>query len=166
MGGVTFSFGTQIAAGSFGTASENIYVQNPDGADNGWTLSLAAPLATNTWTSGGLHYDFNDPTGSGYTDGGDADAVGGQMTVDPTSNGQLNTGQCSGGCATSNISLGGATPFNQGVADSVTLLNAAASSSDIGDWILQDVDISQKIPAQQAAANDYALNLVLSVTAL
>ncbi|MFO0704636.1 MAG: hypothetical protein U0517_01495 [Candidatus Andersenbacteria bacterium] len=164
MSTLTFSFSCQTSTGSFGTSTENIYVQNPDGADNGWTLSLAASATTDLWTSGSNTYDFNDSSGSGCTDGADADSKGGQMTVDP-SGGTLLTGQCAS-CATTGISKGSSTPFVQDTTDSVTLLSAAAGSNDIGDWRFRGVSISQKVPGEQPAASGYALNMVLSVVAL
>lgn len=159
----TFSFACQNSTGTFGTASEQIYVANPDAADNGWTVSLAAALPTNVWDSAGTDFDFNDPGGSGCTDGGDADALAGQMTVDP-SVGTLDTGQCAT-CATTNVSKGSSNAFNQGTLDSITILTGAAGSDDIGDWTLQGVSISQTIPAEQPAAADYDINLILSILA-
>ena len=164
MGAVTFSFACQPATGTFGTATENIYVQNPDAADNGWTLAVAPPLTTNLWTVGGNTYDFNDPTGAGCTDGADADARGGQMTVDPTG-GTLLIGQCAS-CATTGVSLGASAAYSEGVTNSVGLLSAAAGSDDIGDWRLRDIDISQQIPAEQPAAAGYAVSMVLTVATL
>lgn len=163
MNSVTFSLICQTATGSFGTASQQIYVNNNNGADNGWTLTLAAQATTNVWDSAGIDYDFNDPTGSGCTDGGDADGVGGQMTVDP-SVATLAIGQC-GSCTTNNISKGSSAAFNQGTTDTITLLTATATSDDVGDWTLQGVSISQTIPAEQPAASDYNINMTLTVTA-
>lgn len=56
-----------------GTATQKIYVQNPDAADNGWTMSLAAATTTASWVGTGGSMDFNDPTSIGCTDGADAD---------------------------------------------------------------------------------------------
>lgn len=163
MSAVTFSFSCQTSTGTFGTSSQQIYVKNPDAADNGWTLTVAPPSPTSYWDSAGTDMDFNDPSGSGCTDGGDTDSLKGQMTVD-ASGATLAIGQCSS-CTTGNITKGSSTAYNEGTTDSVTLLTAAAASSDIGDWTLQSVSISQKIPAEQPAASDYAINMVLTVTA-
>ncbi|WKZ30911.1 MAG: hypothetical protein QY318_03615 [Candidatus Dojkabacteria bacterium] len=157
----TFSFACQTSSGTFGTASQRIYVSNPDAADNGWSASLAGSAATAVWDGAASDYDFNDSSGGGCTDGGDADSVGGQMTVD-ASVGTLTAGACSG-CTTTNITKGSAASFVQGTTDSITLLTAAAGSDDIGDWALIGVDVDQDIPAQQAAASDYDINMVLSV---
>ena len=163
MGAVTFSFACQTSTGTFGSATEQIYVQNPDAADNGWTVSLAGSAPTAVWDSAGTDYDFNDPTTSGCTDGGDADSLGGQMTVDP-SGGTIAVGNCSS-CATTNITKGSSNAYNQATVDSITILTGAAGSNDIGDWTLQGVSISQKIPAEQPAAADYDINMTLSIVA-
>jgi len=166
----TFSFdclsGGSRPSGTFGTNTERIYVDNPDGADNGWNLTLAATGgATDDWNDGGSNvYDFNDPGGApaGCGDGGDTDSDIGQLSVDP-SVGTLNT-DC-GSCATSNITLGSSSAYDEGTTDSVTLLSAAAASDDIGRWYLTDVDMDQTIPAEQPATS-YTLNMTLTVTAL
>lgn len=159
----TFSFTCQTNTATLGTASQVIYIQNPDASDTGWVASVAASATTAVWDGAASDYDFNDPTGSGCTDGADADSVGGQMTVDP-SVGTLAIGSCSS-CATTNITKGSSASFSEGTTDSITLLNAAAASSDIGDWKFTGVSISQKIPAEQPAANDYDINMVVSIVA-
>jgi len=162
---VTFSFTCQTNTGTFGTATEQIYVKNPDAADNGWTVSLAGSAATAIWDGALADYDFNDPTGSGCTDGADAgDTVGGQMTVDASA-ATLATGACLS-CATTSITKGSSNAFSQAVTDSITILSGAAGSNDIGDWTLQGVSISQKIPGEQPAAADYDINMVLSIVSI
>ena len=165
----TFSFdcltGGSRPTGTFGTNAERIYVDNPGAADDGWTLTLAATGGTpDQWENGGATeaYDFNDPTTGGCTDGGDGDSIGGQLSVDP-SVGTLNA-DC-GTCATTNITLGSSSAYNEGVTDSITLLNAALASDNIGRWYLTGVDMDQTIPAEQP--NDsYTTNMTLTVTAL
>ncbi len=162
MGAVTFSFNCQTSAGTLGSDSQRIYVANPDAADSGWVVSLAASGLDEVWTSAGTPFDFNDPTGSGCTDGADTDSTGGQMTVNPASS-TLAVGQCAS-CATSNITKGSEASFSS-TTPSITVLTGAAGSNDIGDWRLTGVSISQKIPAEQPAASDYALSLTLSIVA-
>lgn len=162
MNAATFSFTCQTATGTFGTASQQIYVANPDAADNGWVVSLAASSPTAYWNSAGTKMDFNDPTSSGCTDGADTDSYKGQMTVDP-SVATLAQGQSAHGVA--NVTKGSSAAFNEGTVDSITVLTGAAGSVDIGDWTLQGVSISQKIPAEQPAASDYNINLTLSIVA-
>ncbi len=163
MSAATFSFSCQTITGSFGTASQQIYIANPDAADNGWAVSLAASAVTAVWDGAASDFDFNDPTGSGCTDGADSpDTVGGQMTIDP-SVATLAQGQSAHGVV--NISKGSSAAFNSGTVDSITVLTGAAASVDIGDWTLQGVSISQKIPAEQGAASDYDINMVVTIAA-
>lgn len=164
MSAKTFSFdcysGGSASTGTFGTNTERIYVTNPDAADNGWTLTIAATSgATTLWSSSS--FDFNDSGGSGCTDGADADAKGGQLTVDP-SVGTL-TADC-GSCVTTNITKGSSTPFAEGTTNSVTLLNAAAGSDDIGRWYLTGVGLSQTLPAE-TTTGAFTLNMTVTVTA-
>lgn len=163
MGNVAFSFACQPSTGTLGTVTEQIYVVNPDAADNGWTVSIAGSSPTALWDSAGTDYDFNDATGSGCTDGADADSFGGQLTVDP-SVGTLDTGQCSA-CVTTNVTKGSSNAFVETTTNSITVLTGAAGSDDIGDWTLIGVALSQQIPAEQAAAADYDINLTLSIIA-
>jgi len=167
MSSKTFSFscltGGSASTGTFGTSSQVIYVKNPDAADNGWTIALAASAPTAFWDSAGTDYDFNDPTTSGCGDSADADALKGQLTVD-ASVGTLATGACAT-CATTSVTKWSSAAFNEGTTDSITLLTGAAGSNDIGDWKLTGVSLSQTIPAEQPAASDYNINFTLSVTA-
>lgn len=166
MSAVTFSFACQEATGTFGTSTERIYVQNPDAADGGWTVSLAGSSPTAVWASAGTSFDFNEAGSSGCIDDGvttDADNYGGQMSVDPSA-GILNVGQCSS-CVVTNVSKGSSNAFVQGSVNTITILDAAAGSDDIGDWYLTDVDIVQKVPAEQPVASDYNINMVLSIVA-
>jgi hypothetical protein len=163
LGAVTAGFWCQSASGTLGTASQVIYVKNPDAADNGWTVSLAGSATTAVWDSAGTDIDFNDAGGSGCTDGVDTDSVGGQMTVDP-SGGTLATGQCSG-CATTNITKGTSASFIEGSTNSITVLTGASGSNDFGDWKLTGVAISQTVPAEQWAATDYDIDMTLSILA-
>lgn len=164
MGATSFSFSCQTATGTFGTTTQQIYVNNPDAADNGWTVSIAASAATAVWDSAGTDFDFNDATGSGCTDGGgDADSLGGQLTVNPAV-GTIATGACSS-CTTTNVSLGSSAAFAEGTTNTITILTGASGSNDIGDWTLQGVSLSQKVPAEQPAASDYDINMVVSIVA-
>lgn len=166
----TFSFNCQssgsASTGTLGTNTQRLYVMNPDAADNGWTLTIAATSgATTRWANGGstIFYDFNDPGGSGCTDGaGDADTSAGQLTID--ANAGTLTADCLS-CTTSNVTKGSSNAYNQGTIDSITLLNAAASSDDIWRGYLTGASLSQTIPAEQAA-DSYTINLTLTATAL
>lgn len=168
MSGITFSFdcqeGGSASTGTFGTTSERIYVSNPDAADNGWTLGLAATGGnTSFWDGAGADFDFNDPTGAtqGCEDGGDTDSLAGQLAVDPS--GGTITADC-GSCTTTNVSQGSSSAFNEGSTDSINLLTAASGSDDIWRGYLTGVGLSQTIPAE-TPADSYSIDLTVTVTA-
>ncbi|MEN9558734.1 MAG: hypothetical protein RL141_1103 [Candidatus Parcubacteria bacterium] len=166
MSPTTFSFNCVTSTGTFSSSTEAVYVENPDAADNGWSLSIAAAGgATAVWDSAGIDMDFNDPTTSGgcTTDGGDADSLAGRMQIDPTGI-LMATGTC-GTCGTTALVRQAAGQFSQGVTDSITLIQAGSTSTDIGDWTFRNIVIRQSIPAQQAAGNDYDISMMLSMLA-
>lgn len=163
MSAQNFSFDCQTSTGTFGSSSERIYVSNPDAADSGWTLTVAATSGnTDTWSDGSNTIDFNDPTGStaGCSDGADTDSVAGQMTVDPSA-GTLTT-DC-GSCTSTSITKGSSSSFDEGSTDSITLLNAASGSDDIWRGYLTGATVSQTIPAETPAST-YTVNLTLTAT--
>lgn len=166
MNAQNFSFAcqTSTSVNPFGTATEQIYVANGDAADSGWTLTVAATgTPTALWQNTGntQNYDFNDPSGSGCTDGGDADTRGGQLTLNPS----VGTITPESGYSNTGITVGSSAAFSQGVTDSITLINAASGSEDIWRGYLTGVGVSQQIPAEQPA-DTYNLNLTLTATAL
>ena len=166
----SFSFDCQYSGSAstatLGTNSQRLYAINPDAADNGFTLTIAATSGVTTlWQNGGSsqNYDFNDPTGvnAGCTDGGDADSRPGQLSVDPSVS--TLTTDC-GTCTATNVTKGSSSAFNQGTTDSITLLNAAAASDDIWRGYLTDIAMSQTIPAEQPA-DSYSINMTVTITA-
>jgi hypothetical protein len=166
MSELSFSFECQSSTGTFGTATEQIYVQNPFGANNGWTMTIAGSDPTGLWqgTDGygdPASYDFNDPDTAGCADGGDSDGFAGLMTIDP-SGGTVGNGLCQN-CGTTGVSVGSSAAFEEGSVDSITILSGSAESDDVGDWTLQNVSIEQSIPPEQASGSDYSIELVLSV---
>ena len=155
--------GAEASTGTLGTSSERLYVTNPNGANAGWNLSIAASGGvTSTWSNAGATnlIDFNDPSTGGCSDGADSDAVSGQLTVDPA--GTL-TPDCQT-CTNTGISTGGVAAFSQGTTDSVQLVNAGAGSDDVWRGYLTDVGLSQTIPAE-TPSDAYSLNLTLTATA-
>jgi len=167
MSAKNFSFSCQSSTGTLGTATQQLYVQNPDAADGGWTLTIAATSGpTSFWhsNSSSASYDYNDSTSSGCTDGDDTDSLAGQMTIDASS-GTLAKGNCAS-CTVTNITKGSQASFAESSVNSITLLNAAPGSDDIGDWKLTGVGISQTIPPEQPAASDYSINLTITVAAV
>ena len=165
MSSVTVSFDCQTSSGTFGSNTERIYVDNPGAADNGWTLTIAASSTTATWqnASGTLAFDFNDGAGTpaGCSDGADTDSYAGQLTINP-SVGTITT-DCSS-CNTNGITLGSSAGFVEGSVDSITLVTAAANSSDVGRWYFTGFSVSQTIPAEQDS-DTYTIDLTLTVTA-
>ncbi|MCA9341085.1 hypothetical protein KC952_00980 [Candidatus Saccharibacteria bacterium] len=141
---------TQTSTGTFGTSSERIYVDNPDGADNGWTLALASTGGyTSDWTSGGNHYPFNAATSSA-----------GQLTIDPS----VGTVTADVG-TTTGVSKGSSGTYNHsGGTDSITLMTASAASDDIHKVYLTGVSMSQTIPAGTPSGS-YAIDFTQTVTA-
>lgn len=143
-----------------GTSSQRIQVTNNTGTA-AWNLSIAATSgATANWNSGGNTYDFNDPSGSpaGCSDGGDADSIAGQLTL----NASVGTSTPQSGCTNTGISLGASSAFNQGTTDSITLLSASSSASVGCYWQLTGVSGTQQIPQDQPAGS-YSINLTLTV---
>lgn len=154
---ITVSIPFQTATGSFGTSSQKIRVTNTTQTAT-WTASVAASATTAFWDSTGTDYDFNDATASAG-DGGDADSLGGRMTVDAS--GSTITPQ--GGCATTGLTKGSSTGYNEGTTNSVTLVTAGGTAQLNCYWDITGVSISQTIPPGQPAASDYDINMVLSV---
>ncbi|MFA6183478.1 MAG: hypothetical protein WC682_00055 [Parcubacteria group bacterium] len=153
----TFSFATQDTTGTLGVSAERIRIFNPT-ATATWTASIAGSATTATWTTGSAYYDFNDATGSGYTDGADTDVYGGQLNIAPAG------GTLAGvsGCVTTNVSLGSNSAFSEGSIDSITLASGAAGASTFCRWDVTNIGLTQKMPASQVSGS-YALNLVLSI---
>jgi hypothetical protein len=169
MSDLSFDFSCQESTGILGTSSEKIYVQNPFGANSGWTMTIAAKDAEELWEGtdddGILRkYDFNDSGSSGCLDGSDSDSKGGQLTVDP-SGGILQKGICQN-CDTSGVSPGSPASFQEGITESITILSGSAASDDVGDWIFTGVSLSQSVPAEQPASDNYSIDLVLSIQAI
>lgn len=159
MNSTDFSFSDQNTTGVFGVADQKIRVTNPTGGDI-WTVSLAATGgSTDFWDGTTSDYDFNDSTASAV-DGADADALGGQMTIDPSSI----TITPEGGCASTNISGGSSNSFEEGVTDSITLASAASGADTSCFWDLTGIDVSQTIPAEQSA-DSYNIEMTLSIIA-
>lgn len=159
MSAISVSFSFQTPTGTFGTASEKIRVNNGTGTAT-WTASVAASATTDFWDSAGTDYDFNDPTASAG-DGGDDDSLGGQMTVDASGS----TITPEGGCSTAGITKGSSASFSEGVTDAITIMSAGATADTGCYWDQTGISISQTVPAEQPAASDYNINIIVSVVA-
>ncbi|MDD2325981.1 MAG: fibronectin type III domain-containing protein [Alphaproteobacteria bacterium] len=120
MSPASVSFAWQSIAGTFGTETQKLRVNNPT-AGAIWTLSIAASLGdVGLWDGASSDYDYND---SGPTDTGvDADSLGGRLQINP----QLLTITPQGGCASTGLTKGNADWFLQGTTSSITILKASA----------------------------------------
>lgn len=146
MGAVTVSTAAQNATGKFGEADKRITVDNPGGANNGWTLTLNATTPGSTWTSGVNTYKYNGT------------ATDGQLTVNPAAGSLTSlTGTSTGITLGQEATFSGAAP--------VTLVNAAANSDDVWRGYVTGVDLKQAIPAGQAPGS-YTLPMTQTVTAV
>ena len=146
MGAVTVSTAAQNATGKFGEADKRITVDNPGGANNGWTLTLNATTPGSTWTSGANTYKYNGT------------ATDGQLTVNPAAGSLTSlTGTSTGITLGQEATFSGAAP--------VTLVNAAANSDDVWLGYVTGVDLKQAIPAGQAPGS-YPLPMTQTVTAV
>lgn len=160
MNATVVSNNCQTTTGTFGTSSQKIRIDNTT-TTPGWTLTMAASAGTGaSWASGTTSYDFNDSSGSGCSDGGDADSVAGQLSVNPS--GITVTPQ--GGCSATGINAGSASAFAQGSVDSITLATASAGAQTHCYWDITGIALSQKIPAYTPAGN-YSITMTITATA-
>lgn len=140
----------QTSVGTYGTNTERIYIDNPGGADSGWTLSLAATSgASATWTSGGNTYPFNA-----------ASSALGQLTINATP-GTLTAAVGT----TTGITKGSTGTFSGGTNTPIGLLAASAGSDNIARVYLTGVTASQTIPASQVAGS-YTIDFTQTAVAL
>lgn len=153
-----FSFSSQTTTGTLGSASQKILVHNSTSTAT-WTLTVAATAITSVWSGAGGTFDFND-IGANATDTGDADTVGGRLTVDPS----VATLAGKNSCSTTGVTLGSSTGFRQGVTNSITIAQGSGSASTVCEWTISGVSLSQTVPASQVGSS-YSLNLVLSIVA-
>lgn len=156
---------TQCATSSatLGVSSQKLRINN-DLVANGWNVTIAATGGpTSLWTSGASHYDFNDSSGSpgGCGDGGDSDAYGGQLRVNPT----VGSVTSEAGCTTTGLSWGPDTKFSQNVADAITIGSANATAERFCYWDVTGVALEQRIPPQTPAGS-YSMDMTITMTAL
>ncbi len=151
LGATTITTYCQTTDGIYGSNAERIYVDNPGMANDGWSLTVAATGGSGAkWTAGAHNYDYDDPSGSGCTNG--------QLSLDPSAATlTLETGAATG------ITLGSADSFVNG--SSITLLNGDASSDNFWRGYLTGIELSQKIPASTPAGS-YVLDLTQTITNL
>ncbi len=147
-----FSFAVQTTNGTFGVSDQKIRVTSTL-LDPKWSLSLAATDgSTAVWYSTQGDYEYNDPTT-------DPNILKGQMTVDP-----LDVTIIPGpGCTITGLTPGNSESYSKDITDVITLLSAGASADTNCYWDITSVDISQKIPKEQTAADDYHINMTMTV---
>jgi len=145
----------------------NIYISNPDAADDGFTVSIAATDGDrSTWydSVGNNVLDFNANDCSSVNKPLTIEGVtnlGGRMYVNP-SVAILSTGKCGTSCTTNGLSLGSANHFEYNNIGSITLLQADASADNVADYVINGINVSQTIPAMVSAGN-YSLGMTMSV---
>lgn len=146
MSPATVSNVQETVTGTFGSNSQRISIDNPGGANNGWTLTWNATTpGTGVWTSGGNTYPYN------------SSAALGRMTVNPAA-GTLTpvVGSSTG------ITLGTSASFTG--TDPITLLTAASNSDDVWNGYVTGIGLVQTIPASQPAGS-YSISMTQTVTA-
>lgn len=149
MSAVAASTSQQTSTGTFGSNSQRITVDNPNGSITGgaWTLALNATVpGTGTWTSGANNYAYNGAT-----------SAAGQLTVNPAA-GTLTavTGGLTGVTLGAQGTFTGSTP--------ISIVTASSSAAPIWNGYVTGIGLSQTIPPGQAVGN-YAFSMTQTVTA-
>ena len=149
MGATNISTAMQTTTGTFGTNTQRISVDNPGGADGGFTITLAATTGpTATWSSGANNYPFNG-----------AAAANGQLTIDPSAGtwvartGTIDT-----------ITKGTSATFSGGLNTPISLATASAALEDIWNGYVTGIGLSQTIPAS-TPAGIYTISMTQTVAA-
>lgn len=147
MTGVVASTTQQTATGTFGSNTQRVTVDNPGGANGGWTLTWNATTpGAAQWVSGSDTYDYNGTVADG------------QLTVDP-SVGQITP--LIGGAT--GVSLGGSASFSG--TNPISLLTADATSADVWNGYITGVGLSQTIPAGQPVGS-YTIDMTQTIAAV
>ena len=156
-----FGFGCQTVTATLGVAAQKLFVSNTT-ATPGWALSIAATDGpTASWVDAATNkYDYNDSGGSGCSDGGDADATVGQLTVNPTTS--VITPATN--CTTTGITRGSTAAFSEGSVNSVTIATGGATAGINCSWTITGVSLSQTIPAEQVEGT-YSIGLTITLIA-
>lgn len=146
---VTSGFECTSSTGTLGTATEQIYITNPDASDAGYTVSLAATdSVTGAWSDGTNTFAYNNEAGAG------CDA--GQLTI---AGGIISDGKLTSDATTGIVTAGGSFSSTN---SSVTLVNAAAESTDVSEVVASGFGLTQTIPARTPASS-YSLPMTLSI---
>ncbi len=148
MAAMNVSTAQQSTTGTFGTATQRISVDNPGGANNGFSLALNATVpGTGVWDDGASHtYLYNGTAGTG------------QLTVDPS----VSTWTALVGTTTS-ITKGTSSTFTGSTP--ISLATTSAALEDIWNGYVTGVGLTQTIPANTPAGT-YTISMTQTVTAL
>lgn len=138
----------QSTTGTFGSGTQRISVDNPGGANNGFSLALNATVpGTGVWDDGASHtYAYN---GSAAT---------GQLSVDPS----VSTWTALTGTIAS-ITKGGSATFSGSTP--ITLATTSNALEDIWNGYVTGIGLTQTIPANTPAGT-YTISMTQTVTAL
>ncbi len=151
----TTGFSCQTSTGTLGSASQKIMVHSNDTTN--WTLSIAPTSGVSAlWTSGGNSYDFNDPAGSGCTNG--------QLSLDfSTANWSTSVNDCL-------LPWDGITQptgtfsFSSGSTDAITLMSSSGAGGYPCRRFVHTIGFSQKIPAEKLPGT-YSLPMTVTLIA-
>lgn len=160
MNTVNYPYDCTTSTGVVGTDSQRIRLSNMTSGPS-WSLSIAPTDGTTAlWRNGGntRQLDYNDPMGC--TDGGDSDAVGGKLRIQPGTA----TITPQSGCTNTNVTQGSDQTFLEGSIDSITLMSASTGANTSCYWDLTDLNLIQTIPADQPV-DGYNIDLTLTATA-
>ncbi len=140
----TVSTSQQTTTGTLGTNDQRLSVDNPGGANNGFTFTLnATNPGTSQWSNGTNTYSYNDTPANG------------QLTIDPsTSTWTARVG------TTTSISKGVQASFTGPTA--ITLATSSSALEDIWNGYVTGIGLSQTIPANTPAGN-YTIQMTQTV---
>ncbi len=164
MNNIAYSFSCSSVSGSLGAVAQKVRISNLT-TNAAWSVSIAPTSgATDRWRNGGntQRYDFNDSGGapSGCSDGADADAEAGQLTINPA----VGTITHEAGCTATNVSLGSQAAYVEGSINSIGLLSASAGANSDCIWDIIGLGLTQTVPAEQSV-DSYGINMTITVVA-
>lgn len=140
---ITYNW-AKATTGTLGTNDQRLSVDNPGGANNGFTFTLnATNPGTSQWSNGTNTYSYNNTPANG------------QLTIDPsTSTWTARVG------TTTSISKGVQASFTGPTA--ITLATSSSALEDIWNGYVTGIGLSQTIPANTPAGN-YTIQMTQTV---
>ena len=163
MSALNYPFECSQSVGVLGSTNQKIRINNATSTAS-WTTSIAATDGTTAlWRNGGNtnQYDYNESGGSpaGCSDGSDTDSHPGVLRIQPSS--ATITPQV--GCASTNITLGNDTNFNESTTNAITLASASSGAQTGCYWDITGIDLRQYVPLGQPS-DTYTLDLTITTT--